>query len=200
MSLGFSSLKVRTNWEKKKCTQESKIGPKQTHKKHKINSWRGFELKSCQIPQLKKWQLATEMKTRALISAPSRQGDRLLFKFHKSKDNAITNVGPFLRVSEKRLNKDRRLLPSSPGAGWAWGLISEARLLRNQTCSSKSLLRGKAGTPEAAGRTGNESDLEDLPSVNPLRADTDARIPALLPEKSPNRTTFKNELFLPQIQ
>lgn len=34
MSLGFSSLKVRTNW-KKKCTQESKIGPKQTHKEKK---------------------------------------------------------------------------------------------------------------------------------------------------------------------
>lgn len=31
MSLGFSSLKVRTNWEEKR-TQESKIGPKQTHK------------------------------------------------------------------------------------------------------------------------------------------------------------------------
>lgn len=34
MSLGFSSLKVRTNW-KRKCTQESKIGPKQTHKSTK---------------------------------------------------------------------------------------------------------------------------------------------------------------------
>lgn len=72
MSLGFSSLKVRTNWGKKKCTQESKIGPKQTHKKHKINSWRGFKLKSCEIPQLKKRQLAIEMKTRAFIFVSSR--------------------------------------------------------------------------------------------------------------------------------
>lgn len=37
-SLGFSSLKVRTNKKKKekKCTQESKIGPKQIHKQNQF--------------------------------------------------------------------------------------------------------------------------------------------------------------------
>lgn len=64
---------------------------------------------------------------------------------------------------------DCPLLPSSPGAGWGWQWEAKQSGSGTQLPGSVQKARhgAKARAPEvASGRTGNGSDLEDLPFVN----------------------------------
>lgn len=103
MSLGFSSLKVRTNWKKKSALRNLKLAQnKYTHKQKKIDSWWGFKLKSCQIPHWKKAvRNRNENQSRSSVYQLHR---KISFCFHFTKVMIrLTNVAALSAVSEQGL-------------------------------------------------------------------------------------------------
>jgi len=72
-SLGFSSLKVRTNWkEKKKCTQESKIGPKTNTQTNKNQFMVRLQAEILSKTTLRKANQEQKSKPKLFIFVPSR--------------------------------------------------------------------------------------------------------------------------------
>lgn len=114
MSLGFSSLEVRNNWKekKKKCTPESKIGPKtntQTNKQKPVHG----EASSWNLVKnhTEKSQSGTETKNWS-GSSLYHLDRKTSFCFNFIEVTIMLKMGePFLLVSEKR--------PPAPGVSGA---------------------------------------------------------------------------------